>query len=269
MPAQYVYGRNTVLSLLEHDAARVQKVFVAEGLKSERRLSEIQQRCKNEGVLQITVPRLKLEQVLQQCEAYLEEEAEGGKGVHQGVVALVSEKPMLELHAWISSLPTPRPMGWVLALDGITDPHNIGAMLRVAEGAGCLGVLLPKHRSGGLSPVVSKTSAGADALLPLVQVTNLGQALDSLKKEGFWLVGTALPSPTLRVQPYHQLAFDMPTVLVMGSEGEGLRPSIQKACDFLVTIPMLGKVQSLNVATATAVLAFHIALQFQTHAKKG
>ncbi|MFM7389836.1 MAG: 23S rRNA (guanosine(2251)-2'-O)-methyltransferase RlmB [Vampirovibrionales bacterium] len=266
MPATYLFGKNSVLSLLEVCPERVQKLFFAEGTKPDRRLQRIKELVNEQGVHSQVVPKAKLDTLLQHhlndlANDPLPSEEHPQELVHQGVVALVSEQPLWELGAWLRTLPTPLKPCWVLALDNVTDPHNIGAMLRVAEGAGCLGVLLPKHRTGGISPVVSKVAAGADALLPLIQVTNLATALDQLKKAGFWTVGTVCAN-TPKVQPYTRLAFDMPTVLVMGNEGDGLRPSIQKQCDFLTTIPMRGKVQSLNVSTATAVLAFHMATAF-------
>jgi 23S rRNA (guanosine2251-2'-O)-methyltransferase len=148
----------------------------------------------------------------------------------------------------------------------------VGALLRVADAAGAKGMIIGKHRSAALNAVVSKTAAGADHWMPMAQATNLTQALELCKATGFWIVGSACESTgvdargyTTSVKPvdYTAIDYNAPIVVVLGNEGEGLRPTILKQCDFLANIPMLGKVQSLNVSTAGAVLAFEVVKQQQ------
>jgi 23S rRNA (guanosine2251-2'-O)-methyltransferase len=168
------------------------------------------------------------------------------------------------LQELLATLPKPLPnKGLLLLLDGVTDTHNLGAILRVADAAGAWGVLIGKHRSATLGPQVAKTSCGADACVPVAQVGNLRQALETLKAEGFWSVATVCEPPTRgkttpAIAHYRTLDYKMPTVLLLGSEGKGLSPQLQKASDFLVTIPLFGTLNSLNVSTAAAVVAMAI-----------
>jgi 23S rRNA (guanosine2251-2'-O)-methyltransferase len=145
-------------------------------------------------------------------------------------------------------------------LDGVTDPRNLGAVLRVADGAGARGVIVAKRRAvGGAGwSAVAKTSSGALASMPLVSVANLTQCLKTLKKMGFWVVGAGFGATA---KPYHTLDYRQPTVLVLGSEGEGLSRLVSEQCDWLATLPMRGMVASLNVATAAAVLAYEATRQ--------
>jgi len=172
--------------------------------------------------------------------------------VHQGVVLRRRAPAALDL-AWlrerIAAAQTP-PL--VLALDHAQDPHNLGACLRVADGAGADAVLIPRDRSVSLTPAAAKVASGAADSMPLVQVPNLVQALESLKKDGLWVIGTAGDAPA------SLYATDLrgPTVLVLGAEAEGLRRLTRATCDLLVSIPMAGSVSSLNLSTAAAVCLF-------------
>lgn len=175
-----------------------------------------------------------------------------GGAVHQGVV-LRRRPPAARDLAWLRArLREAVGAPLVLALDHPQDPHNLGACLRVADGAGCDAVLIPRDRSVGLTPAAAKVASGAADSMPLVQVPNLVQALESLKGDGLWVVGTAgeaggsLYATDLRV----------PTVLVLGAEAEGLRRLTRATCDLLVSIPMAGSVESLNLSTAAAVCLF-------------
>jgi 23S rRNA (guanosine2251-2'-O)-methyltransferase len=145
----------------------------------------------------------------------------------------------------------------VLILDSIEDPQNLGSLIRTAEACGVQGVILPKERAVGITPAVVKASAGATFHLPVVRVTNLVSTLEELKKEGFWIVG-ADPGGD---QNLYGMKFDMNVGLVIGSEGKGIRPLVLKKCDFRITIPMKGKVSSLNAAIAGAVVLFEILRQ--------
>lgn len=179
---------------------------------------------------------------------------------HQGVVALLTEQasePIAEisLEALIDqSLQNQR---LILVLDGITDPHNLGACIRSAEAFGADGVILPKDKSASITAVVHKTSAGASQILPVVTLTNLSDGLKKLKAAGFWIVGLAGEAET----SLQEIDFSAPTVLILGSEGSGLRRLTKVHCDFLACIPMQGKTESLNVSVACGIGLFEIIRQ--------
>lgn len=250
--SQYVYGRNTVKLLLSEHPKRVFKVFVAEGLKADKRIDAIYELAGRHGTPIQRVPRIKLDQMMQSG-------ATSGEGpvIHQGVVASVSPKQLLSLHELIKKAKE-RPEGQprLVMLDGVTDPRNFGAILRVCDAAGVDGVLVTKHKSAGFGPAVAKTASGAEETVDITMVANLANSLKTLKDEGFWIVGATGGEDS---SPYYRQDFDMPVVLILGSEGEGLSHLIGKLCDFKVRIPMRGAVESLNVATAAAVLLFEMA----------
>ncbi len=172
---------------------------------------------------------------------------------HQGVVAFVASKEFDSLEAIISAARVP----FLVLLDEIEDPQNLGAILRSAEGAGVDGVILPERRSAGLTEVVAQVSAGALEHLRVARVPNLAQAMDDLKKKGLWLVGAEGGAG----QYFYEFDFTQPVGLVFGSEGKGLRPLIRKKCDRVLSVPLRGSVNSLNVAAAAAVFLFEVARQ--------
>jgi 23S rRNA (guanosine2251-2'-O)-methyltransferase len=258
--SQYIYGKNSVLEVLKKSPKRVQKIYITrENQVRDKRLEHILELAKESLALVQYVP-------IQKITGLLEKEiAEAGDYIHQGIVALITAEPLLSLEDWVKNIKPQLDQnsgGLVIALDEITDQHNIGAIIRVAETMGALGVLFPKHRGGIISPVASKVASGADKYVPLVQVGNMNTALNTLKQAGFWIMGSECnPEAT----PFYQYDFsNLPTVLVMGSEGKGLRPSIASSCDMLGYIPMYGQIQSLNVATATAIMAYEIVTQQKT-----
>jgi 23S rRNA (guanosine2251-2'-O)-methyltransferase len=174
-----------------------------------------------------------------------------GDVVHQGVVAAVRPlKPWDErdLLAAISKIDSPL----LLILDGVTDPHNLGACLRTADAAGAQAVVLPKDRAASVDGVVRKVAAGAAEFVPVVTVTNLARTLGQLKERGIWLVGTAGDAP----QTLYGADLNRPLALVLGAEGDGMRRLTRESCDFLVRIPMAGQVESLNVSVAAGVALF-------------
>jgi 23S rRNA (guanosine2251-2'-O)-methyltransferase len=171
---------------------------------------------------------------------------------HQGVLLEVGPLPCVPLAELVPAAPEPC---WLLALDGIEDPQNLGALLRVADAAGVRGVLLPERHAAPLSPAVARASAGALEHVPVARVTNLVRALNQLKSQGFWIHG-ADPDGALELFSAPARLFDPRMVLVMGAEGRGLRPGVREAIDSSFRIPMRGAVASLNVATAAAVFLF-------------
>ncbi len=170
---------------------------------------------------------------------------------HQGVLLEAGPVPILE----IEELVPPAGDCWLVALDGIEDPQNMGAILRVAEGAGAMGALLPERRVAPLSPVVARASAGALEHLPVAQVTNLARSLEWLKQREFW-IHAADPEEGRDLYDVPDRLLTGRLVLVLGAEGRGLRPGVRAAVDVFVRIPMAGVVESLNVASAGAVVLF-------------
>lgn len=252
-PSGYVYGKHSVLAVLETQPRRVSKLWIAEGQRPDKRLQAIWDLAKRHGLAIQQVPRVKLDRML---DGQTEGQKTEGEAHHQGVVASVAPREFLSLEALIAQckpqLEAKQPC-LLLMLDEVTDPRNVGAILRVADAAGVAGVILPKHRGSGLSPAVAKTACGAEETVPLAMTGNLSQAVEKLKKAGFWVMGAA---NTPQAVDYHRQDYGMPLVLVLGNEETGIRPLLLKHCDFVVRIPMRGRVESLNVATAAAVLVF-------------
>lgn len=254
--AKYVYGKNSVKALLESAPERVFKIFVAENLKPDKRLQAIQEMAYNARIPLQQVPRQKLDQMIKGQEA--PGASEGEQAIHQGVLASVAPKALLSLPELLNACKRKIERGEkprLLLLDGVTDPRNFGAILRVADAAGIDGVIVPKHHSAGFGPAVSKTASGAEETVNVAQVANLNNTIRDLKEAGFWIAGAAHDPGAL---DYHKQGYDMPMALIMGSEDKGLADLVRKNCDFLVKIPMHGTVDSLNVATATAILLFEM-----------
>lgn len=183
----------------------------------------------------------------------LDRRAEGQR--HQGCLGEGSGLDLSPLEALLALPAAKGAAPLVLALDGVTDPHNFGAILRSAAAAAADGVLFPERRSAQPNDVVNRASAGTAGRVPLVRVTNLGRALDALKEAGFWIYGLDGGSAS---RTYLEERFEGPTVLVLGSEGEGLHAKIRERCDHLVRIPMPGGTESLNVSAAAAVVLFRV-----------
>lgn len=174
---------------------------------------------------------------------------------HQGVVAVTAEKRYGDLEDLLSHRRSR--YAFLLALDGIEDPHNLGAIIRTAEGAGADGIIIPERRATGVTSTVVKASAGASEHLPIAKVVNLGRAIEEMKSRNIWTVGMDERAP----KTYDQIDYKMDCALILGAEGKGLHEQIRKKCDFLVAIPMLGKVPSLNVSVAAAVVMYELARQ--------
>ena len=174
----------------------------------------------------------------------------------QGVIALKQDFKFSSLDEIIlAAKKTSLPL--ILILDEIQDPHNVGAILRSAECSGVSGVILTKHNSATITSTVTKTSAGATEHLKICQVNNLSQAIDELKENGFWIVGSSLEN----AKNYTEVDYKIPIALIVGNEERGIRKLTANKCDFLVKIPMSGKIQSLNVSVATGILLFEILRQ--------
>lgn len=239
-----IYGVHAVEALLRHHPKRVKKIWLAEG-RSEPRVQALVALAEQARV------------AIGQCER--REMDAWVEGVHQGVVAEVSPsqvwgEPMLE-----ELLDRAAGAPLLLVLDGVTDPHNLGACLRTADAAGALAVIIPKDKSATLNATVRKVACGAAEVIPLVAVTNLARTLEKLQQRGLWIVGTAGEAE----QELYQQDLTGPIVLVMGAEGKGMRRLTREHCDYLVKLPMAGSVSSLNVSVATGVCLFEAVRQRQ------
>jgi len=187
-----------------------------------------------------------------------------GSEKHQGILAVVSDFSFLSLEQLIENSKSGKEMPLLVMLDGIEDPHNLGAIIRSAESAGFSCMIIQQRHSAPLSAVVSKTSAGAIMHLPIAKVINLSKAIDQLKEEGFWIIG----SDGQANKSYWDLEVDLPLVVIIGSEGKGMRRLIKEKCDFVVQIPMFGETESLNASVAAGLLFYEIRRK-RTYGTKG
>jgi 23S rRNA (guanosine2251-2'-O)-methyltransferase len=238
----WIYGIHAVHTMLKSAPQRVKELYVQRG-RLDDRLQKIHKLAEQHGV---TLQWATVKQ--------LDGKAEGR---HQGVMALCSPGETYDESFLLKLAEERGGDAFFLMLDGVTDPHNLGACLRAADGAGVQAVIVPKDNSVGLTPVVSKVACGAAETMPLVMVTNLTRTLEKLQQQGAWVVGTTGDA--------EQLIYDIdlkgPMVLVMGAEGAGMRQLTQKQCDFLVKLPMAGGVSSLNVSVATGICLYEVVRQ--------
>ena len=246
-----IYGVHAVEALLRHHPKRVKQIWLAEG-RSDPRVQTLIELASENRVAVGQAERRELD-------AWVE-------GVHQGVVADVSPSQVWGEAMLDELLDRTEGAPLLLVLDGVTDPHNLGACLRSADAAGALAVIVPKDKSATLTPVVRKVACGAAEVIPLVAVTNLARTLEKLQQRGLWVVGTAGEA---EVSIYDQ-DLTGPTILIMGAEGKGMRRLTREHCDYLVKLPMAGSVSSLNVSVATGVCLFEALRQrsVKTTAKK-
>lgn len=230
-------------ALLKSAPQRVLEIFMVQG-RNDQRLSKILSSAQSNEISCKIVERKKLDEMV-------------ADENHQGVVAVCKpgethdEKFLFDL---IDNLTEP---AFLLILDGVTDPHNLGACMRTAEAAGVHAVIMPKDKSAGLTPVARKVACGAAEVLPLVPVTNLARTLKKLQEKGIWLFGAAGEAET----SVYQANLSGPIGILMGAEGDGLRRLTQETCDHLMNIPMAGMVSSLNVSVATGVCLFEAVRQ--------
>jgi len=182
---------------------------------------------------------------------------------HQGVVALVAARAASSLDEIVANAKKENVQGLIVLLDGVEDPHNLGAVIRTALAVGAHGVVIPERRAAGLTDTVARASAGALAHLPVAKVTNLVRAMEELKEAGYWLVGLDEEGE----KNYTEIDYLSPTGIVLGSEGKGLHELTKKRCDFVVSLPTVGPVKSLNVSVATGVVLFEAIRQ--RSAKRG
>ena len=235
-----IYGLNPVLEALR--AGRVRRVRV--GARNDQRLDEVLALARRHGV---PIDRVDA--------GVLERTARGG--VHQGIVADLAPAPDYSIAELVAAAAPAAPL--IVVLDGIEDPHNIGAILRAADAAGCHGVVRQARHAAPLDGVAMKASAGAAAHVRVATVVNIARAVEELKDAGVWTIGLAGDA----AERYHAVDFTLPSAIVVGAEGSGLRRLVRERCDRLVGIPMLGSVSSLNVSVAAGVTLFEAIRQRQ------
>jgi len=246
-----VYGLHAVRALLTRHAARVTGVTIAEG-RAEPRVAELQSLAQKAGKTVKRAPPATFKQLF-------------GDAVHQGVYVDVQPLPPWREEELVAAIAQAQESSnakpFVLVLDGVQDPHNLGACLRTADATGALAVVIPKDRAVQLNATVRKVAAGAAETTPLAVVTNLARTLRLLKDAGLWIVGADSEAPKLA----HETDLAGPIALVMGAEGSGLRQLTRETCDFLVRLPQQGSVESLNVSVASGMLLYEALRQRMAH----
>ena len=241
-----IYGVNPVLEILRAAQRSIHEITIAEGAR-DARLSEIVRLARERNIPVDRSPRKTLDRVT-------------GNAAHQGVVARVAAPQYAdadELLELVAERVGKSPEPLLVILDGVEDPHNLGAVLRTAECAGVDAVFIPERRAVGLTETVAKASAGAVEHLPVARVTNLSRLIDELKERNVWVIGTAADAPTT----YLEWDWTRASAIVMGSEGAGLHRLVRERCDALVSIPVLGQIESLNVSVATGIVLYEAVRQ--------
>lgn len=235
---QYVYGKNVVKQLLEGDK-KVYEILMLDTLKDK----ELERQVRQKQIPFKILGRKKLDAVLQNSN-------------HQGIAAKIDDYKTYEIEDILAAVPA-RKTPLLVMLDGLEDPHNLGAILRTCDCIGVDGVIIGKHRSVALTPTVAKVSTGAIDTVKVAIVGNLSQTLQKLKKQGFWVAGADAHD----AMDYRKGQYDVPLVLVIGSEGFGISALVRKHCDYAVSLPMEGSVTSLNASVACAILLYQIHAQ--------
>ena len=237
-----IEGRNAVIEALRAGTA-VDKVYIAKG-ETDATLGHIASTARGKGIVVVEADRRKLD-------------AMSVTHSHQGVIAVAAVREYASVSDILQSARDKGEAPLVVVCDELSDPHNLGAVIRTAEAAGAHGVIIPKRRSAGLTAIVAKTSAGAVSYLPVARVANLTALLRELKEEGLWVFGTAADGST----SLYQADLKGPAAIVIGSEGNGMSRLVREQCDFLVSIPMRGQVNSLNASAAAAVVLYEAVRQ--------
>jgi 23S rRNA (guanosine2251-2'-O)-methyltransferase len=236
-----LFGINPVIEALKAGSRSFDYVAVMAG-RRDARAQLIFEACRDAGVSVRQVSRDQLERL-------------AGTHSHQGVVAVTSEKQYSDIDEVLDNKRGAH--NFLLVLDGVEDPHNLGAIIRTADGAGADGVVIPERRAVGVTGTVLKASAGAAEHLPIARVTNINRTLEDLKERNIWTIGLDERAK----QSYDEIDYNMDCAIVLGAEGSGLHDQVRKKCDFLISIPMQGHVSSLNVSVAAAIVMYEVLRQ--------
>jgi len=240
---EIIYGKNAIEAMLSSNRRKINKIFLAKGIKFDAKIQKIVEIAKNNGIIIQDVPREKLDSIAQ--------------GSHQGVAASVSPIEYVDFDNFMKNIKNSSEQSLVIILDGVEDPYNFGSIIRTAFASGAAAVIIPKRRSTQVTATVEKASAGAVENIPIIQVTNINSAIDKLKEANFWIIGAESSGDKY----YFDVNYDMNCALVLGGEGKGISQLVKKHCDFLVKIPMIGKINSLNVANAASIMIYEILRQ--------
>ncbi|ACH65782.1 23S rRNA (guanosine(2251)-2'-O)-methyltransferase RlmB [Aliivibrio fischeri] len=242
MSNDYIFGIHAAKAVLERDPARFIEVFVLKGRQDDRLLPILNE---------LTQLGFKIQELPRKT---LDDKAKGAN--HQGIIARVTPAKQLNEHD-LDDIVSQTDNPLLLVLDGVTDPHNLGACLRNADAAGVAAVIVPKDKSASMTATVSKVACGAAETVPLVRVTNLARTMRALQEKGVWFVGTAGEA----THDVFQSKLTGPLAIVMGAEGDGMRRLTRETCDDLIKIPMAGSVSSLNVSVASGICLFEAVRQ--------
>lgn len=237
-----IEGRNAVIEALRAGTS-IDKIYLQKG-ETDRTLGHIASTAREKGIVVVDADKRKLD-FMSRTHA------------HQGVIALASVREYVSVADILNAAREKGEAPLIVVCDEISDPHNLGAIIRTAECAGAHGVIIPKRRSAGLTSVVGKTSAGAVSYVPVARVPNIAALLKELQKEGVWVFGTAAEGTTT----LYDADLKGPAAIVIGSEGDGMTRLVREGCDFLVSIPMKGRISSLNASAAAAILLYEAVRQ--------
>ena len=241
--SEYIVGRNPVIEHLQRGTQTIEKIWIAKG-NTHARIQHIVSMAEKAGVPIKRCTRRELDRLEPSVP-------------HQGVIALVSPTRYNDLPSILAKIERREHNALLIILDNIQDPRNLGAILRTADAVNADAVIIPKNHAVGITAAVHKASAGASTYVPIVKVTNIAHTIDTLKDRGVWVAGAAENASCL----YTAADFRVPLCLVLGSEGKGLRRLVKQKCDYLVHLPMLGKIDSLNVSVAAGVLLYEVIRQ--------
>lgn len=238
MSQEWIAGKNAVIEALKSERD-IHKILIAEG-SQKGQMQVVIGIAKERRVIVQFVPKKKIDQLTREN--------------HQGVVAQVAAYQYAEMDDLFARAEEKGEAPFFLILDELEDPHNLGSILRTADASGVHGIIIPKRRSVGLTSTVAKLSTGAIEYVPVARVTNLARTMDELKERGVWIFGT----DAKKSQDYRQMDAQIPLALVIGSEGKGMSRLVKEKCDFLVHLPMVGHVTSLNASVAAALLMYEV-----------
>ncbi len=240
MQVELIIGRNPITEAIK-SGRTVEKLMVSKG--SEKSLSQIIAMAKDKGIPVYYNDKSRMDKI-------------SGGGAHQGVAAYVSSYEYCEVEDMLKYADEKGEDPFLIILDGLEDPHNLGAIIRSADGAGAHGVIIPKRRAVGITGVVAKASAGAVEYANVARVSNIVQTIEKLKKEGFWIAAVDMSNT-----PYYESNLTGKIAVVIGNEGEGISKLVKENCDFTVSMPMKGSVQSLNASNAAAIVMYEVVRQ--------
>ncbi|MFS1514696.1 23S rRNA (guanosine(2251)-2'-O)-methyltransferase RlmB [Chengkuizengella sp. SCS-71B] len=242
METEYIAGKHSVLEAMRSERS-IHKIWIADQIQKSS-IQPILTEAKNSGAILQYVDKKKLDQLVPDIK-------------HQGVVAQVASYQYVQVDDILSSAAEKNETPFILILDEIEDPHNLGSILRSCDCTGVHGVIIPKRRSAGLTASVSKTSAGAVEHIPVARVTNLGQTIDKLKKQGIWIAGADVSAE----ENIYRTDLTLPIGIVIGNEHKGIGRLIKEKCDFLIKLPMYGQINSLNASVAAGVIMYEVVRQ--------